>query len=451
MRRSVEYIGSRRFAIYLLVATLLVVLLANLLPNFSIMKPEEIADLRKGRPLLYAAASSLQLSSIVRSPIFLLLPVFIFASITACTLKRVKKEWGRAVRVTPGDVRYNAGFSGSPGSVVDFLRTKGWRAEAGSQESGESIVVTGFKGGGGFWGSVGFHVGMNVVLIGTALSLITRFNASVVLTEGYGVELKDAFLGAAPKGFPIKGANMEGFRAVYVEGFPVDYSMELGLWGDEGRERAEEVKVNKPLNWKGYQFAPLRYGFSPRFVMKKDDKILLDGYVNLVVMTPEQLDSFDIPEEGIKTTAQFFPEFYKEGTAPKTRSKEPKNPVFFVEIARGKDILGSGFLHMNQEVSFAGYTLKFDDIRMWVMFDVSRDLGVPVVTFGFILIVAGLIIRFILGEKHIWIYFREGMLEIGGRSRYFPALFEEEMRGVAGEIEKQVKVEVEKGQVEDKI
>lgn len=428
MRRFLEIIGSRRFAIFLLAATLAVILLSNLLPNLSAMKPEEIEAFSKARPLLFRIYAAMQVGNVVRSPLFLLIPLFIFASITVCTFRRVKREGLGWRRFPPGEGKYRASFDGSLASVEGYLRKKGWDVEAEGP-----TVINAFKGGRGFWGSVLFHIGINVVIIGIALSLMTRFNGRVVLTEGYGTEMKEAFLGDMPEGFPVRGAELERFEAVYAGGFPVDYSMDVTFWTEYGETRGR-VKVNEPISVMGYQFSPTRHGFAPRFSMKKGEETLLDAYINLVVMTPEQVDTIDLPEEGIKIRAQFFPDLYMEGRTPKTRSRETKNPVFFVEVRRGKEMLGQGFLPLNKEVSFAGYTLEFKDLKMWAMFGVSKDLGVPAVAAGFMLIVVGLVVRFIWHEKTIRISTWEGFMEIGGRARYFPALFEEELKRLTEEL-----------------
>lgn len=435
MRRFINYIGSRRFAIVILLFTLAIILLSNLLPNFAAMSVEEVESLRTNRPALFAAARYLQVGVIARSPFFLVIPAFLFFSITICTLRRVKREGWLKPGVVAGETLFQAGFSGTPAALMRYMLGKGWKIE----EAGDDKPIICSRGGQGFWGSVTFHAGMNVVLLGFALSLLTRFNASAILTDGYGMTASEAFSGKAPAGFQVTEMLMEGFRAVYEEGFPVDFSMKLALWDGEGRERRGEVKVNNPLSWRGYQFVPLRYGFSPRFVVKKGGGEILDAFVTLRVMTPDKLDSFDVPGEGMKVATQFFPDYYMEGKTPKTHSREPRNPVFFIEVTRGGKELGRGFLPMNKEVSFAGYSIELKEVRMWVMLGVSRDSGLPVVTLGFILIVAGLIIRLVWNDRHVRLFMREGVVEIGGSSRYFPAMFEEELKKLAEEIGRGIK------------
>lgn len=422
MKRFIDYIGSRKFAVLLLTATLLVILLSNLLPNLSFMRSAEVEAMKREKPFLYLMAASFRLGVIVQSPLFLIFPTFIFASITVCTIKRVKAGMRRESDLS-GPFRYSSDFSGSQGDVEGFLRDKGWAVK--SSEG----VVRGIMGSRGFWGSIVFHLGMLFALLGFFLSLSLGFHRTLVLTEGYAMDLPEGFSGERLQDFPIKEAIMEGFKATYIEQFPVDYSMDLTFSTDQ--EEKARVKVNEPASVKGYRFVPMRYGFSPRFVMKRGGEDILDGYVTLVVMTPSQIDTFDVPGEGIKVSAQFFPDFYKEGLTPRTRSREPKNPVFFVEVKRGKEMLGRGFLPINKEVFFAGYTLEFRDLKMWAMFDVSRDPGIPPITFGFILIVIGLIIRLLWNEKAVWLSIGEGKIEVGGKARYFPALFDDELKTLA--------------------
>lgn len=428
MKFIVDSLGSRRFAIFLLTVTLFTILLSNLLPNFSLMKPGEIEELRQAKPQLYSIAKTFQVVKIVKSPFFFLLPVFIFISVTLCTIKRIKGEMARNKAVKTGEMRYVAEFAAGPEAVEMFLKGGGWAVS--SSVEGQVVTLSAFKGRFGFWGSVAFHAGLNIVLIGTLLSLVTRYNGSITLTEGYGVDVAEGFLGKVPDDFPVRSALMDGFKATYEGGFPVDYAMNLQLVTDF-EEMKVHPKVNEPVSIGGYQISPSRYGFAPRFVLKKGSDTVFDGYINLVVFTPQQVDHFDIAEEGITVITQFFPDFYKDGLTPKSRSKELKNPMFFIDVKKGKEDLGRGFLPLNKEVSFSGYSIECKDVKTWVIFEVSRDFGVPAITFGVILIAAGLIIRFAWYEKVLWLTVKDGSLSIGGRSRYFPAMFDDELKRLA--------------------
>lgn len=425
MKKIVNYISSRRFAIILLIATLAIIIASNLLPNFAIMKLEEINALERESPYLFVLARYLRLGAVVKSSYFQILPIFLFLSISACTVKRIRAEFRRKDGPGMGKYSYEAQFAGSEEALIYEVSKRGWqitRSVVNSQD-----VIHGLKGKSGFLGSVAFHAGMNIALAGFLISLLTSFNTSIMLTEDYGLQMEEAYIGPRPKKFPITAIQMEEYEAVFKDGFPVDNLIDLTLWtADEEIKR--RIGVNEPLNILGYQFAALRHGYSPRFIMTKGKKTVLDAYVNLSVFTTDSVDNFLIPEEGIKVEAQFFSDFYVEGELPKTRSRELKNPVFYVQISKGKDVIGKGFVHKNKEVKFSDYTLEFNDLKRWVIFGISRDAGVPVLFAGFFLIVTGLVIRFIWRECTFWMTLEDGVLKVGRRSRYFPALFDEEIK-----------------------
>lgn len=425
MKKTINYIASRRFAIILLTATLAIIFASNLLPNFAIMKLEEINALERERPYLFVIARYLQLGAVVKSPYFHILPIFLFLSISACTTKRIRSEMRRKDSPASGTFSYEAQFTGSEEVLISEINKRGWQITRSVVDS--LNVIHGFKGKSGFWGSVVFHAGMNIALVGFLTSLLTSFNTSIMLTEDYGLQMDEAYIGARPKKIPITAIQMDKYEAVFKDGFPVDNIIDLSLWtADEQIKRT--VRVNEPLNILGYQFAALRHGYSPRFIMTKGKRTIIDAFVNLSIFTPDKVDNFVIPEEEIKVEVQFFSDFYVEGELPRTRSRELKKPVFYVQISKGKDVIGKGFVHKNKEVKFSDYTLEFNDLKRWVIFGISRDRGVPVLFAGFFLIVAGLIIRFIWRECAFWMTLEEGVLKVGRRSRYFPALFDEEIK-----------------------
>ena len=424
--KTLNFLGSRRFAIFLLLLTVVIIIIPNLLPKVGFMAPEDVEILRREKPLLHTIATYFQVGSVVRSPLFLILPVFIFSSITICTIKRIKRETAKKITLSvKPKPTHEIDCSSDATAIAKILRKLGWRVEPPGES--EADTIRGVRGERGFWGSVLFHAGMNVVLLGITLSLMTRYNGIMLLTDGYGMKAGDAFLNEMPVDFPVSEAMLKGFKATYVDNFPVDYRMNMILEADN-RVIEREVGVNRPLKWSGYQFVPVRYGYSPRFLIKEGNEKILDAYVNLIVMGEQQSDHFEVPAAGIIVTAELFPDYYKEGLRPKSRSRELKNPVLYLQVTKDNETVGKGFVPLDKEISFAGYSILCSDIKMWVMFNVSRDSGVPVITVGFILILAGLIIRFIWGEKVVVVRLSDQKAKIGGWSRYFPALFEEELR-----------------------
>lgn len=445
MKKILNYIGSRGFAICLMVLTTAVILFTNLLPNLNVMEEREAERLKNERPILYAVSMKVGVSRITKSPYFQVIPVFILLSVTVCTVKRVraeKKRRGRRGIPENPTVRHTLFLpSGArPGeSARELLRRKGWKVE----EIGDSMV--GRKGESGFWGSILFHAGMDAALIGFFISAITGVDGVVSLTEGFPVPTPQEIRGVSRKDvrdFPLRELMLESFEPTFEEGrFHVDYTVRLAGMEEGGGTRRYVTKVNEPLTLSGYNFVFRRGGYAPRFILKgASGEVILDAVVNMRISVPGKVDHFSLPDEGLTIRAELFPDYYEEGGEPQTRGDVPNNPVLFVKVERQGKAIGRGFLQIGKEESFDAYRLEFRELRHWVDLIVSRDKGVKVVLYGFTIIVAGLVIRFILTEKMIWVIMKpteKGFeLGVGGRAGYFPAMFDEELKRLAGEIER---------------
>lgn len=443
MKRLLNYISSRRFAIFLLVITTSVILLSNLLPKPLYMTSAEVDKLRKERPLIYAMSVKVGVLGLTRSPYFRVIPVFIFLSVAVCTFRRFRAEIEKGERegIVPEELPVRHSISLKPGGLgkdeaVSALEKKGWSLLL---SEGEKTVIYGKKGGKGIWGSLGFHLGMNVVLVGILISITTGMDGNLRLTEGFPVSTPNDIQGMkGVQDFPFREVMLESFVPVVEGRFPIRYDSHIAGVGRDGRLNKYTIGVNSLLKLGDYKFIFTKGGYAPRFRLKRDGKEIVDTVVNLLILMPGVVDSFYIPEEGITIKAEMFPDHYVENGTHKTRGKFPFNPALFVEIEKGGKMVGRGFLIKGQKVDVENYSLEFVELKNWVELMVSRDAGVPVITIGFIMIAAGLCMRFILNDKRVWIIIDENGSEakLGGKARFFPALFEEELKRLTEEIGK---------------
>lgn len=305
--------------------------------------------------------------------------------------------------------------------------------------SEQRTVIYGIKGTKGIWGSLGFHTGMNVALIGILISITTGMDGKLLLTEGFPVTTPKEVIGMkGVQDFPFHEMALESFVPVFEGGFPVRYDSKLMGIDRDGRLMRYMISVNSLLDSGDYKFIFGAAGYAPRFRLKKDGKEVIDTVVNLRILMPGVVDSFNIPEEGLRIKAEMFPDHYVENGAHKTKGRFPFNPALFVEIEKAGKMIGRGFLIKGQKVDVENYSLEFVELKNWMELIVSRDAGVPVITIGFIMISLGLLARFILNEKHLWVIMNEKdtgtAVGIGGRTRYFPAIFDEELKRLAEEL-----------------
>lgn len=446
MKLFFNYIGSRKFAIYLLVATTAVILLSNLLPNLAIMDSRELEKLKSEKPMVYAMSVSWNVNSVTSSPYFQILPAFLFLSISLCTLKRFRGELGRVEKgeTLPANPSVQHRFTLMDleldiRSMLTILKAKGWKAVDYPLQSN---IIYARKGEKGIWGSFCFHIGMNVALIGILISAMTSFDGSIALTEGFPISTPADIRGTdntKAEDFPFEQMLLESFMPKFSEGFPVEYNSKIVVVDSYGQAKRYTIKVNSPLEMWNYKFIFKEASYAPRLILRdKDGKLILDTVVNLVISMPGVVDFFDVPDEGLRIKVEMFPDYYNEGGKHNNKGIEPKNPALFVEIERWDKMIGRGFLFQGKMEDFGDYAIEFVELRHWMKLVVSKDFGVSVIIAGFILISAGLGLRFISNDKSLWVMPGRGegepVWEMGGRSMYFPALFAEEMARLAEEL-----------------
>lgn len=167
--------------------------------------------------------------------------------------------------------------------------------------------------------------------------------------------------------------------------------------------------------------------------IKKTGKALSESFFNLRVLKKDPADTADIhdsiqlPGDDNHFMFRFFPDFVREGNKIGTRSVFLKNPVFWVTMGNVNKLLPLG-----GSADLGNYTIEFKEYRYWSYYKVSNDPGAAWVYLGFFTALAGLILRFWDNEKVFWFQQQpqdNGLVRvsIGGYSKYFPAIFEDQV------------------------
>lgn len=417
--KPLRLLVSRKFAIFLLVILTGVCLAGVLLPDFRI----------------------------AATPWLLPLPAFLFVSILACSLGRITQR-KETLAPFPQGGEFSYETAGTPESVrnqtAGLLKSRGWQVD---ETRAEGIVA--WQGEAGFWGSMVFHLGMLVILGGMVMSMVSRSSAGFMVTEGETKDLmapgviqaEESLMG--PARVPLR-ITLKQFIASYIDGRkPVDYRALLWLEGEGEAGREYTAQVNRPFSSGGSDVYMDRYGFAPRFVLKKEDGTLLSDYYYTVSARGGKTDFFELPEagEGTRVSVTLFPDFRLDpGNKVTNISEEPRNPGAVVTVTRGiHTLVDRVFVPMGKKVHFEGVTLQFEGWRYWAHFGISRDMGMPWLVAGFFVIVGGLVLRFAFPDRIVWVAIARTedltQVMVGGSGGYFPALFREELKGIDEQIE----------------
>ncbi len=411
---------SRTFALYLLVVMLAFLVVGSLLPDIDTMAEGEIVKASQARPYLYWLSGILRVQRLMSSPYFLALPVLIFLSTAVCTSRRVlfrtRKEGGftcEAAGITNMGIR----------DIASLLSDQKWAL----REQANGLIAD--KGVSGFWGSVLFHAGLLLMFVAVVVSARTRFNAELLLTEGFPVQLgSEAFVkiyksnGLAS--LPQATIELKRFVPTYERDiYKKDFSALLSVNGE-----SREVHVNRPVEIGDFQLNLHRFGFAPSFrIADQAGREVLNATVNLVLADGAS-DSFLVPGTLYEVRAQFFPDFFSDGGKSRSRSALPKNPVFLLTVKHMGQQIGKGLIRLGDASEIGGLTITFDGLNYWTDMIVSKDHGVWLFAWSFVLIVLGLTVRFALPDKQLFITVSGKDITIKGWCKYYPSFFEDEVK-----------------------
>jgi cytochrome c biogenesis protein ResB len=468
LKKTNKFLISRQFAVWSLVLLAVLLIIGGTLPDLSLLTEKESLQLEQSRPLLFWASSHLQTTQLTQSPLFLILPGAIWLSITLCTARRLRQrapqlfnkseEAGDLDRSETATVFINQSLAPTLEKITRVLLARRWKFEEVSENGAVSYLAR--KGARGFWGSVVFHLSMLVFLIGMGVSLLMRFDAEMVLAEGQSVLFdEEQMLRVGRKGIlspklPGTMVTLKEFEAKFKQDkYPVDYAANLKVPGNFGTDLDKTVRVNQPVSLDKWQIFLHRYGFAPRFEIRKGDgSLLFNAFVNLVISQPGQKDYFDIPHEGLRLETQIFPDYEMVNEKAISLSGVPKNPVMRIRALAGGSLIGEKDIVLGDSAGFGDYRVGFAELRNWAWFGIVYDPGYWFIIIGFILCVAGLAFRFMVSEKWLRVRIgpREGgtIITLSGRSRYFPALFGKEIESVQRQLQDKldtVEVCVERG------
>ena len=260
--------------------------------------------------------------------------------------------------------------------------------------------------GGRDWGSFVFHAGMLAAIAVTAVGTFTRFESMVYLPQDIMINTEnDKFVhyNAIPHGSepPFFALRLNKLDVRYEKDrFPVDYAAELtvGRFGGKGFEETDEtVRVNAPLWLNGYQFLLVKGDFSPRFILSgSKGNVILDSFVN-ISNEIETEDVHDIPSVGLTLHTRFFPDVFEEDGKYGTRSPQVKNPAFGIRVTAKNDLfkdIWKGVLKPGERAEFNGMTFEFAELKPVVTIQITKDPTYWGIYAGWLLIVAGLVIRY---------------------------------------------------------
>ncbi len=415
MLRIWKFLTSRNTAIVLLIVVSVILLISAALPNPDLMPSYRVMELQETSPLLMKLGTNFNSMKIGRSPVFAAVGILLIISTAFCSIDRMIKRFrmrsDSASELETGKKGMTFQLSGNLSDIekklVATLKKDRWKTKISDSDGGKVILAN--RGDLGFWGSIFFHAILISLMVGLVFYFLSGFYASIRITEGQSLSLRKENLYTIDR-MPLFGLALpelqfrfNSFSAVYHDDVTAtDFTAHFDIKDEKtGKSWDKTFRINDPLNYRGIDFIMIKQGYSPNFILYKDDVPVFDAIVALD-FDYEDKATFTIAEEGLHVTAQFFPDMAKNDFGGVyTKTYRLKNPYFGLEVSAGGKKVLRKLVGKGERATFGPYAIVFSDIRNWITLNLVRETGVGFFFVCSMVGLGGLLLRFIDPEMRI--------------------------------------------------
>lgn len=441
MKGIVDRLASARVTVALLVALATLFGIGLVVPQKLVLQRELYEQWRARAPGLVSALEWVGLTDVHRSVLatgiwgaFFLQLGLVMVRRAPGTFRRVRMDADVPDPATATGLTFRTTIPAGAGALeraLEFFRERGYAVvlSAGRVRAVRHRFFA--------LASIAFHLSFFLVAAGAAISDATHFEGTVDLGEG------EEFTGALaqyspPPRLPRIGRpptprfTVEGITPEAVGDVPVGLRVHLR---DE-RFASHVLEVNHPYRTQGMSFVFRTLGIAPALVMTDPDgATVFVGLMRLDVLNG-RTDSFGIGR--LRFEARFFPDYAVEDGVERSRGLDVRDPVLRLTARSNGGQAVSAALRPGDSVAFGPYRVQFVDWHYWVRLFVRYERGLWFIWLGFGIGVGALAGRLLLYRRE-FVLAEAGPgagLVLGGRAEYYRALFDDEARAVARDLER---------------
>ncbi|KAB2954602.1 cytochrome c biogenesis protein ResB [Heliorestis acidaminivorans] len=310
--------------------------------------------------------------------------------------------------------------------VKENWQSRGYRVV--EEKVDGKIFVHGDKGRYGIWGSFITHISLLVILIGAVIGIYFGTEGRIAAEVGRTFSLNEVYQLTPDEDFKVR---VDDFKTIYREDGSVDAWISTLTVIDEGQEvLTEEIRVNHPLNYKGYKFYQSFYGsYIPTQVSSP-------GAPEGLEITITERDFVPVPGTNLGVwVAQYIPDF-DPNLGWVSKSPDPNNPRIIYVLYRGNQQIGIGAAKIGEpEILADGEgAITFQDYQPYTGLSVRKDPGVWTVWIGSGLMILGLGLSFYLPHRRLWAIVEDNngkaQVRIGGHAQKNKIAFEKEFEEI---------------------
>lgn len=450
----INFFSSRKVATSLFLLFFILVILGVQIPQENYASTDEVQSWLLEHPLIAEYVVEFGLTRIYSGVVFITTVLLLCASTIFCSYRRIRTylENKNANKTLPPFLLENELTFSIQGQtagqfiscIKDFFFGKKYQVR---EYQYNTIIVE--RGKIGFWGSIFFHLSFVVIVVGALVSIWTRFEGVVLLTEG------QTFTGKLEEYTKITRYPV---LAKPEFDFFINYRKYVPSTQPEIRSSVDELQFIDPLldfntvrpvrafhaiSHRGFTFYQQDHGYSPRFIVEdKNGKKLFDALVALRTSKENEQPFFDdffvVPIIDLKIHAVLYPDAIEQEGEIVPSSSKPLNPIVNITNFREKKMIGKKNIKLGDKAEISDFQVNFDELRYWSSFRVVRDSGIPVLYAGFFVGIIGFIIRMIIVRQKIIITIKDNYPEMIIKIAYSferdAALYEERIHKLVDEL-----------------
>lgn len=442
--KLIRFFSSLKLTAVLLAAFGLIFLAGQWIPQKGLLKQGLYEQWRQGRPGLVALLESLQFTEIYASPLTLVVWGLFFINLSTVMFKRIGVI-GKRIALPGGDdpLPATAGFpyqgrlkliKADPAEFYRNLEQKGFRVVPAADG------FTALKNRYAPVATILFHLSFYLILIGTVISIYTKFTGSANIAEGesFSGELTEYVI---PPLLPKIGSRPDLQFTVLKVTPEVEGSTSTSLMViiRDAAGRTREIRINKPYKQGSVSAVVKNLGVAPLFVLSRDGREVDGAFVKLDVLKGKT-DRFSIGPYTV--LARYYPDYEIVNGEARSRSEEFRNPALHLKVLVGEQFVAEGTLQPGGALAVADERLELREIPFWVGFSVIGEHGLSVLYTGFLLGLVGLCWRFGAYRRELVGRWQgDGTLVVAGRADFYRALTIEEFEKMFSSMADLVSVE----------
>lgn len=415
-----DFFASVKLALVIIALLALTSIIGTVIPQG---KPPGYYLLEYG-PGLAGLFQALDLTDMYGSWWFVALLIIFAVNLVVCSLHRLPTAWRLVsmdhLATEPGRLeklplrRELTVVGETPAAaatrVAGLLTAAGWPSTSRQRDDG--VLLFAQKGSWSRLGAYLIHIGILIVLVGALIGSVFGYKASVMFPEGATIDhvFEHPSARPVPLGFELR---LENFTiSYYPNGMAREFRSEVTLFDPALAAPLEsDIRVNHPLRHRGLAFYQASYQARPEFYVTVRNQA--SGRERLFPATPEQPVIW--PEEEVT--------FQVVGTRTDEMGRVHEFQISFADPGAEPSLFRMRDLQMvTVQRPAADYSFHIRQ-RYSTGLQVAKDPGVWVVYTGFLLMLCGLYIVFMVTHRRVWAWLRpegEGKVRLllaGGSNR----------------------------------